>query len=191
MRTGTSPTSVGTVIQRSATASFSIGAAWTSSSTLRASAGVSSYRNGGLAVASTNACDAGSSTTVVDVDVAAMERSFLGGISGDRMAARFVTRPGRRVLKPRDLLLKRRHRVVVPDKSRAHVSDGERRQLGERRHLLRRQASAASGRASSNAVAPGGPTSMLVTCCGKSSPCAAEAAGPRAASRAGGTTTPL
>ena len=63
MRTRTSPTSAGTVIQRSSTGSFSIGADWTSSSTLRASSGVSSYRNGGVAVASTNACDAGSSTT--------------------------------------------------------------------------------------------------------------------------------
>ena len=53
MRTCTSPTSAGTVIQRSSTGSFSIGAAWTSSSTLRASSGVSSYRNGGVAVAST------------------------------------------------------------------------------------------------------------------------------------------
>src|SRR3954447_3343356 len=63
MRTWTSPTSAGTVIQRSSTGSLSIGAAWTSSSTLRASSGVSSYRNGGAAVPSTNACDAGSSTT--------------------------------------------------------------------------------------------------------------------------------
>jgi hypothetical protein len=42
MRTPTSPTSAGTVIQRSSTGSLSIGAAWTSSSTLRASSGVSS-----------------------------------------------------------------------------------------------------------------------------------------------------
>jgi hypothetical protein len=63
IRTRTSPTSAGTVIQRSSTGSLSIGAAWTSSSTLRASAGVSSYRNGGVDVASTNACDSGSSTT--------------------------------------------------------------------------------------------------------------------------------
>jgi hypothetical protein len=65
MRTWTSPTSAGTVIQRSSTGSLPIGAACTSSSTLRASAGVISYRNGGLAVASTNACEAGSSTTGV------------------------------------------------------------------------------------------------------------------------------
>ena len=63
IRTRTSPTSAGTVIQRSWTASLSIGAACTSSSTARASAGVSSYRNGGSAVASANACEAGSSTT--------------------------------------------------------------------------------------------------------------------------------
>ena len=72
MRTRTSPTSAGTVIQRSSTGSLSIGAACTSSSTLRASSGVSSYRNGGFAVASTNACDAGSSTTGVYVVVADM-----------------------------------------------------------------------------------------------------------------------
>jgi hypothetical protein len=73
MRTRTSPTSAGTVIQRSSTGSFSIGAAWTSSSTFRASSGVSSYRNGGAAVASTNACDADSSTTAVYVVVADIE----------------------------------------------------------------------------------------------------------------------
>src|SRR3954453_20290624 len=63
IRARTSPTSAGTVIQRSSTGSLSIGAAWTSSSTLRASSGVSSYKNGGLAVASTKCCEAGSSTT--------------------------------------------------------------------------------------------------------------------------------
>src|SRR5918994_2473393 len=78
IRTSTSPTSAGTVIHSSSTGSLSIGAAWTSSSTLRASAGVSSYNCGGLAVASTNACDAGSSTTGVYVVVTDMVRSSFG-----------------------------------------------------------------------------------------------------------------
>src|SRR3954447_6949756 len=77
MRTWTSPTSAGTVIQCGSTGSLSIGAAWTSSSTLRASSGVSSYRNGGVAVASTNACDAGSSTTCVSVVSMAMAHQLL------------------------------------------------------------------------------------------------------------------
>src|SRR4051794_20315949 len=72
IRTRTSPTSAGTVIHCSSTGSLSIGAAWTSSSTLRASSGVISYRNGGLAGAATNACDAGSRTTGVYVGVAVM-----------------------------------------------------------------------------------------------------------------------
>src|SRR6187200_1847637 len=83
MRTRTSPTSAGTVIQRSSTGSLSIGAAWTSSSTLRASSGVSSYRNGGAAVASTNACEAGSSTMWASV-LSMVMRSVLGvdGLGG-------------------------------------------------------------------------------------------------------------
>jgi hypothetical protein len=42
IRTWTWPTSAGTVIQCASMGSLSIGAAWTSSSTLRASSGVSS-----------------------------------------------------------------------------------------------------------------------------------------------------
>ena len=63
MRTRTSPTPTGTMIQCSSTGSLSIGAACTSSRTLRACAGVSSYGYGGFAVASANARAAGSSTT--------------------------------------------------------------------------------------------------------------------------------
>jgi hypothetical protein len=63
IRTRTSPTSAGTVLQRSFTGGLSIGPACTSSSTARASAGLNSYRNGGFAVASASACEAGSSTT--------------------------------------------------------------------------------------------------------------------------------
>src|SRR3954454_9036041 len=81
IRTRTSPTSAGTVIHCSSTGSLSIGAAWTSSSTLRASSGVISYRNGGLAVASTNACDAGSSTTGVYVVVAVMDAVLSVGLA--------------------------------------------------------------------------------------------------------------
>src|SRR5690348_17298769 len=77
MRTRTSPTLAGTLTQWSWTGSLSTGAAWTSSRTLRASEGVSWYRNGGLAVASTNACDAGSSTTGACVLVTAMFIPFL------------------------------------------------------------------------------------------------------------------
>src|SRR4029453_5748119 len=80
MRTRTSPTSAGTVIQRSSTGNLSIGAAWTSSSTLRASAGGGSKRNGGVEVASQNSCEAGSRTTGFVV-VMAMLRLLLWSLA--------------------------------------------------------------------------------------------------------------
>jgi len=68
------------VVQRAFTGSLSIGAARISSSAARASAGLSSYRNGGLAVASTSACEAGSSTTRLCVLITDTFDSFsLGG----------------------------------------------------------------------------------------------------------------
>src|SRR5687767_9103574 len=94
MRTRTSPTSAATVVQRSSTGSLSIGSAWTSSRTLRASSGVSWYRNGGVAVASTNACEAGSSTTGASVVSIDMSVSF--GSDGDAELDRVEDRVHRR-----------------------------------------------------------------------------------------------
>ena len=65
MRTGTSPTSAGTVIHVASTSGLAMGTAWMSSRTFRAPSGPSSYRNGGFEVASAISCAAGSSVCLV------------------------------------------------------------------------------------------------------------------------------
>src|SRR4051794_25047119 len=114
MRTRTSPTSAGTVIQRSFTGSFSIGAAWSSSSTARASAGLSSYRNGGRAVASTRASGAASSTTGSCVVGRDMCDSFACCVVNRSTRRRAAPRPGGRAV----LVIPARWAVAGPCDSR-------------------------------------------------------------------------
>src|SRR4051794_1101650 len=86
MRAGKSPASAGAVVHFSSTSSLSIGAAWMSSSTLRAPSGPRSGRNGGFEVASAISCAAGSKMWLL------IGLPFCVVAFGDRAAGESVTR---------------------------------------------------------------------------------------------------